>query len=68
MSGAEMSERIESLVVGDGLVSLFGIEVEEASESWPAFPPWSETSSSRSMGWLTEPSSSPSWTWLSPST
>ncbi len=33
MSGAEMSERIRSLIDGDRLISLFGIEVEEASES-----------------------------------
>lgn len=33
MSGPEMNERIERLVAGDRLISLFGIEVEEASES-----------------------------------
>ena len=31
--GREMSERIERLVAGDRLIPLFGIEVEEASES-----------------------------------
>lgn len=33
MGGAEMNERVERLVGGDGLIKLFGIEVEEASES-----------------------------------
>ena len=33
MSGSEMSERIQRLVADDRLIPLFGIEVEEASES-----------------------------------
>ena len=33
MSGIEMSERIQRLIADDRLISLFGIEVEEASES-----------------------------------
>jgi len=33
VSGIEMSERIQRLIADDRLISLFGIEVEEASES-----------------------------------
>ncbi len=33
MSGSEMSARVERLIAGDRLIALYGIEVEEASES-----------------------------------
>lgn len=33
MAGSEMNERVERLVDGDRLIALFGIEVEEASDS-----------------------------------
>jgi acyl-CoA thioesterase len=33
VAGSDMNERIERLVAGDGLIKLFGIEVEEASQS-----------------------------------
>jgi acyl-CoA thioesterase len=33
VSGSEMSARVERLIAGDRLIALYGIEVEEASES-----------------------------------
>ena len=33
MSGSEMSARVERLIAGDRMIALYGIEVEEASES-----------------------------------
>jgi acyl-CoA thioesterase len=33
VSGSEMSARVERLIAGDRMIALYGIEVEEASES-----------------------------------